>query len=115
MTPCNVLSAYDPRLHETSRNTLLLRVAGVVAVLPAIAVVVVGAVITAVVAVAVVVAVLSVVAVVVVVAVVAAVAVVAVVAVVFLSVCNKHAPVRRKIMRGVKCPVVTSCNQKAYE
>ena len=102
MTPCNVLSAYDPRLHETSRNTLRLRVAGVVAVLPAIAVV----------AVAVVVAVLSVVAVVVVVAVVAAVAAVAVVAVVFLSVCNKHAPVRRKIMRGVKCPWLQAATKK---
>ena len=43
MTPRNVQSAYDPRLEETSRNTLFLRVAGVVAVLPAIAVVVVVA------------------------------------------------------------------------
>ena len=56
MTPRNVLSAYNPRLHETSRNTLRLRVAGVVAVLPAIAVgvvVAVGAVVAVVVAVAV--------------------------------------------------------------
>ena len=37
MTPWNVLSANDPRPHETSRNAL--RVAGVVAVLPAIAIV----------------------------------------------------------------------------
>ena len=66
MTPCNVLSAYDQRLHETSRNALRLRVAGVVAVLPVIAVVTVVAV-GAIVAVVAVVAVLSVVAVVVVV------------------------------------------------
>ena len=32
--------------------------------------------------------------------------------VLFLSVCNKHAPVRRKIMRGVKCPWLQAATKK---
>lgn len=30
----------------------------------------------------------------------------------FLSVCNKHAPVRRKIIRGVKCPWLQAATKK---
>ena len=30
----------------------------------------------------------------------------------FLSVCNKHAPVRRKIVRGVKCPWLQAATKK---
>ena len=32
--------------------------------------------------------------------------------VLFLSMCNKHAPVRRKIMRGVKCPWLQAATKK---
>ena len=32
--------------------------------------------------------------------------------VLFLSVCNKHAPVRRKIMRGMKCPWLQAATKK---